>query len=211
MASFNSQSNWLLRHHSASSVELQREILHDLGRLLLVLNICGLVCHDQLTVGKTYCGGYIELCTCSLENYLTILRNIYYVNKNHWLYSESSHITCMFFEGARLLLRWLIKVVKCLVRITASLPLIVVVECLRINQQRYNDVAETTFDKILQCDAMRWGWFCHIPQLVFEIVDLVLGLNSLFKLGDDLAEEHIYHEGIYGTLMINIEHSPEVL
>lgn len=85
----------------------------------------------------------------------------------------------MLLKGAHLLLGWLLQVVEGLVRVTTCLALIVVVEGLRVNKHADHDVANSTLKQVLESDAVGRGWLSHVPQLIFEIVDLVLGLNLL--------------------------------
>lgn len=118
----------------------------------------------------------------------------------------------MLFECARLILRWwLVKVIECFVRITASLPLIVVVERLRVYKQRDHYMAKTALYQIIQCDAVGRCWLRHIPKFILQIVHLVLSLDSLLQFCDHLSKEHIDDKSVDCALVVDIQHAPEVL
>ena len=54
-------------------------------------------------------------------------------------------------------------------------------------------------------------WLGHIPQLILQVVDLVLSLDLFLQFLNDLAEEHINNESINRSLMVNVKHTPEIL
>ena len=111
----------------------------------------------------------------------------------------------MLFECARLILRWwLVKVIECFVRVTAGLPLIVVIECLRIYQQRYHYMAKAALYQVIQRDAVGRCWLRHIPKFILQVVHLVLSLYSLLQLCDYLSKEHIDDKSVDCALVVNI-------
>lgn len=74
-----------------------------------------------------------------------------------------------------LLLAWRFQVLERLVWVGACLPLIVIVKSLCIDEHGNNDVAHTALEQVRKRDTVGRGGFCHVPQFVLEIVDLVLG------------------------------------
>jgi len=106
---------------------------------------------------------------------------------------------------------WLVQIIEGLIRITARLTLIVIVEGLGVDEHAHDDVANTTLNQVLQGNAMAESWFSHVPKLVLKIVDLIFCLDLLFQLLNNLTEEHVNNKSINGTLVIDIKDSPEVL
>jgi len=72
-------------------------------------------------------------------------------------------------------------------------------------------VAHPTLDQILQGDAV---WTCrlrHIPQLVLQVINFVFCLDLSLQLLNDLSEEHVDYKRIDRALVVDIQHTPEVL
>lgn len=110
----------------------------------------------------------------------------------------------MLFECAGLLSWRLVQIIEGFIRITSSFTLIVVVEGFRIDEHGDDDMTDTALDQVLEGDAVGERWLSHVPELVLEVVDLVLGLNLLLQLLDDLPEEHIDHECVDGAFVVDI-------
>ena len=72
-------------------------------------------------------------------------------------------------------------------------------------------MADATFYQVLQGNTMLTSWLSHIPQLILQIINLVLCLNALLQFGDDLAEEHVNDESVDSALVEDIENAPEVV
>ena len=73
----------------------------------------------------------------------------------------------------------LVEVVEAFGGIHARLSLIVVVEGLRVDQHRHHGVPHAALDQVLQSDAVLAHRLRHIPELVLEVINLVLGLDAL--------------------------------
>ena len=73
----------------------------------------------------------------------------------------------------------LVEVVEAFGGVHASLSLIVVVEGLGVDQHRHDGVAHAALDQVLQSDAVLAHRLRHIPELVFKVINLVLGLDAL--------------------------------
>ena len=76
----------------------------------------------------------------------------------------------------------LVEVVEAFGGVHASLSLIVVVEGLGVDQHRHDGVAHAALDQVLQSDAVLARWFRHVPQLILQVVHLVLSLDVLLQL-----------------------------
>lgn len=110
----------------------------------------------------------------------------------------------MFFECAELLLGRLLKIFKRGVVSATALPLIIIVEGLRINQHGDHDVADAALDQVLQRDTVRTGRLGHVPKLVLEVVDFVLGRDASSQLLNHLSEEHIDHKCVNCAFVVDV-------
>lgn len=100
---------------------------------------------------------------------------------------------------------------KFFLRNTASFTLIIIVKSFSIRHDLDDSVSNATLDEIFQLNALGHGRLGHVKQLIFEIIYLVVVLESLGELVDDCSEEHVDDESVNGTFVEHIEDSPEVL
>lgn len=92
-----------------------------------------------------------------------------------------------------------------------SLPLIIIIESLRINQYFNDHITNSALNQIFQLDAMWQRWFCHIEKLIFKIIYFVIILNSLRQFIYDSSEKHVNYKCINCTFMENVENAPKIL
>ena len=105
----------------------------------------------------------------------------------------------------------MVEIIEAFSRIDTRLALIIIIERLRIDEHGHHSVSDSTLDQILQRDAMLTCRLGHVPQLILQIVNLVLCLDSLLQFRDDLSEEHIYYKSVDCALVEHVQDAPEVV
>jgi hypothetical protein len=93
----------------------------------------------------------------------------------------------------------------------AVLALVVIKECLGIDQHRYNDISLLAFDEVAESDRHRELRLCHIEDLIFDILNIESTFLHSLQFLNDRPKEHINDERVNSSFVIDIEHSPEIL
>lgn len=93
----------------------------------------------------------------------------------------------------------------------AVLALVVIEEGLCVDQHRHDDISLLALDQIVQGDGHGQFRLGHIEDLVLDVLHIEAAFLHSLQLLDDGAEEHVDDEGIDSTLVVDIQHPPEVL
>lgn len=89
--------------------------------------------------------------------------------------------------------------------------LVVIKEGLGVYEHGDNDISLLALDKVVKGDSHGEFGFGHVKNFVFDILYIEATLLHSLQFLYDGAEEHVDDEGIDGSFMVNVKHSPEIL
>lgn len=89
--------------------------------------------------------------------------------------------------------------------------MVVVEEGLGVDEHGDDDISLLALDEVIQGDSHREFGFGHVENFILDILYIEATLFHGLQFLDDGAEEHVNDEGIDGSFVVDVEHSPEIL
>lgn len=93
----------------------------------------------------------------------------------------------------------------------AVLALVVVEECLCVDKHGHDDISLLALDEIVEGNGHGQFRLGHVEDLVLDVLHVEAAFLHGLQLLDNGAEKHVDDEGINSALVVDIQHSPEVL